>query len=90
MEIQAKLLSARPSTGVSSVRSVSSRERHACRILLVVSGTYHDKCHREPWTVLRIRMPEMVHGLATLLEETKQMTEARRRLEIESRTRRAL
>ena len=29
-------------------------ERHACRVLLVVRGTYRYQSHREPWTELRL------------------------------------
>jgi putative transposase len=37
-------------------------ERHACRVLLVVRGTYRYQCHREPWTELRMRIREIAQS----------------------------
>src|ERR1700738_2594358 len=31
-------------------------ERHACRVLLMVRGTYRYQSHQEPWTELRMRI----------------------------------
>ena len=37
-------------------------ERHACRILLMVRGTYRYRSHREPWTELRMRIQEIAQS----------------------------
>ena len=37
-------------------------ERHSCRVLLVVRGTYRYQCHREPWTELRMRIREIAQS----------------------------
>jgi putative transposase len=37
-------------------------ERHACRVLLVVRGTYRYQSHREPWTELRLRIREIAQS----------------------------
>ncbi|MBB6144468.1 transposase [Silvibacterium bohemicum] len=37
-------------------------ERHACRVLLMVRGTYRYHCHPEPWTELRMRMREIAQS----------------------------
>jgi putative transposase len=37
-------------------------ERHACRVLLTVRGTYRYKHHQEPWTELRMRIREIAQS----------------------------
>jgi putative transposase len=37
-------------------------ERHACRVLLMVRGTYCYQGHREPWTELRMRIREIAQS----------------------------
>jgi putative transposase len=37
-------------------------ERHACRILLMVRGTYRYKTRQEPWTELRMRIREIAQS----------------------------
>jgi putative transposase len=37
-------------------------ERHACRVLLMVRGTYRYQCHPEPWTELRMRIREIAQS----------------------------
>src|SRR5271168_5195604 len=37
-------------------------ERHACRVLLMVRGTYRYQSHREPWTELRMRIREIAQS----------------------------
>ena len=37
-------------------------ERHACRVLLMVRGTYRYKSHQEPWTELRLRIREIAQS----------------------------
>jgi putative transposase len=37
-------------------------ERHACRILLMVRGTYRYKSRQEPWTELRMRIREIAQS----------------------------
>lgn len=37
-------------------------ERHTCRVLLVVRGTYRNQSHREPWTELRLRIREIAQS----------------------------
>jgi putative transposase len=37
-------------------------ERHACRILLMVRGTYRYRSHREGWTELRMRIREIAQS----------------------------
>src|SRR5208337_3086521 len=37
-------------------------ERHACRILLMVRGTYRYRSHREGWAELRMRIREIAAG----------------------------
>lgn len=34
-------------------------ERHACRVLLMVRGTYRYHGHRKPWTELQMRIREI-------------------------------
>src|SRR5258708_19422634 len=37
-------------------------ERHACRVLLMVRGTYRYQSHPEPWTELRMRIREIAQS----------------------------
>src|ERR1700692_664141 len=37
-------------------------ERHACRALLMVRGTYRYQSHQEPWTELRMRIREIAQS----------------------------
>ena len=37
-------------------------ERHACRVLLMVRGTYRYQSHQEPWTELRMRIREIAQS----------------------------
>ena len=37
-------------------------ERHACRVLLMVRGTYRYQGHQEPWTELRMRIREIAQS----------------------------
>jgi len=37
-------------------------ERQACRVLVVVRGTYRYKSHPEPWTELRMRIREIAQS----------------------------
>jgi putative transposase len=37
-------------------------ERHACRVLLMVRGTYRYYSHQEPWTELRMRIREIAQS----------------------------
>jgi putative transposase len=37
-------------------------ERHACRVLLMVRGTYRYQSHQELWTELRMRIREIAQS----------------------------
>jgi putative transposase len=37
-------------------------ERQACRVLLMVRGTYRYQSHQEPWTELRMRIREIAQS----------------------------
>jgi transposase InsO family protein len=37
-------------------------ERHACRVLLMVRGTYRYQSHQEPWTELRMRIRKIAQS----------------------------
>jgi hypothetical protein len=37
-------------------------EQHACRVLLMVRGTYRYQSHQEPWTDLRVRIREIAQS----------------------------
>jgi putative transposase len=37
-------------------------ERHACRVMLTVRGTYRYKSDQEPWTELRMRIREIAQS----------------------------
>jgi putative transposase len=39
-----------------------SSERHACRVLRVVRGTYRCRSHQKPWTELRARIREIAQS----------------------------
>ena len=37
-------------------------ERHACRVLLMVRGTYRNQSHQKLWTELRMRIREIAQS----------------------------